>query len=188
MIGYLKGKVLNIGGSWIILDVEGVGYKIHLEQDLRQRLKEGVGLSLWTHLAVRENALDLYGFESRESLVVFETLLSVSGIGPKSALAILDTASPSFLRKAVISGESAALTKIAGIGKKNAEKIILELRGKFELKDQEEAFEGSDTEVYEALVSLGYSAKEVREALSQLPNDGSDMEIRIKQALKILSS
>lgn len=189
MIGKIKGKVLYKENIWLILDTGNVGYKVFVEKDLHTRTRENGELSLWTYLSVRENALDLYGFETTEKLKLFELLISVSGIGPKSALSILDVASPSSLRQAVVSGETSPLTEVAGIGKKNAEKIIIELRGKLKLKEGEILkTENSDTEVYEALTSLGYSAKDARDVITKLPNKDENTQNRIKAALKIIGS
>ncbi len=187
MVGKLTGEVLYKGNSWIILDTGGVGYKVYLEQDLYNESRENENLSVWTHLAVRENALDLYGFETTEKLAIFELLISVSGIGPKSALSILDATSPTLLRQAVASGDTSSLTGVSGVGKKIAEKIIIELRGKLKLKEGEVASnENSDMEVYEALTSLGYSAKEAREAILKAPNKNEETQKRIKDALRVL--
>ncbi|MGM0629163.1 MAG: Holliday junction branch migration protein RuvA [Patescibacteria group bacterium] len=189
MIGQLKGKISHKDNSRVILDTGGVGYKIHLEQELCDSLKEGDDLSVWTHLSVRENALDLYGFETTEKLVFFEHLITISGIGPKSAMSILDIASLELLKRAVRTGETATLTKVAGIGKKNAEKIILELRGKLGTEQEEDGHpEKFDLEVYEALTSLGYSSKEAREAVAKIPEETEGTEKRIKEALKYLGS
>lgn len=189
MIGKIKGKVLYKENVWLILDTGNVGYKVFVEKDLHSQAKESEELSLWTYLSVRENALDLYGFKTTEKLKLFELLISVSGIGPKSALSILDVASPSSLRQAVVSGETSPLTEVAGIGKKNAEKIIIELRGKLKLKEGEVLnTENSDTEVYEALTSLGYSAKDARNVITKIPNKDENTQNRIKAALKIIGS
>ena len=189
MIGKIKGKVSYKEDAWLILDTGSVGYKIFVEKDLHSQTKDDEELSLWTYLAVREKALDLYGFETAEKLKLFELLVSVSGIGPKSALSILDVASPTSLRQAVVSGETSPLTEVAGIGKKNAEKIIIELRGKLKLKEGEVlSTKNSDSEVYEALTSLGYSAKDAREVITKIPNKDEDTQNRIKAALKIIGS
>ncbi len=189
MIGKIKGKVSHKENTWLILDTGSVGYKVFVEKDLHTQAKENEELSLWTYLAVRENSLDLYGFQTTEKLKLFELLISVSGIGPKSALSILDVASPSSLRQAVVSGETSPLTEVAGIGKKNAEKIIIELRGKLKLKEGEILnTANSDSEVYEALTSLGYSAKDARDVISKLPNKNENTQNRIKAALKIIGS
>lgn len=193
MIGNIKGKVIykNTESRLVILSTEsGIGYRVYLEQDLCSRSVLGDDLSVWTHLAVRENALDLYGFETTEKLVFFELLISISGIGPKSAITILDMASPEFLRRAINAGEVSSLTEIAGIGKKVAEKMILELRGKMGVESGEDAQQNSsDMEVYEALTSLGYSAKEARNAIkSTVGNEDMPTEKRIKDILKVLGS
>jgi Holliday junction DNA helicase RuvA len=189
MIGKITGKVSYKENIWLILDTGNVGYKIFVEKDLHAQTKENEEVSLWTYLAVRENSLDLYGFQTTEKLKLFELLISVSGIGPKSALSILDVASPSSLRQAVVSGETSPLTEVAGIGKKNAEKIIIELRGKLKLKEGEVlSTENTDSEVYEALTSLGYSAKDARDVISKLPNKDENTHNRIKAALKIIGS
>ena len=188
MIGQLSGNISQKGNSWIILKAGNVGYKVFLEKETLGLIKEGDEFSVWTHLAVREKSLDLYGFETTEKLSLFELLISVSGIGPKSALSILDSASPAILRRAVANGETESLTGIAGIGKKCAEKIILELRGKLNLNAGEEAGSGVvDVEIYEALIGMGYSAKEARNAVSKLSNKDEEPQKRLKEALKNLS-
>ena len=186
MIGQLKGVITHKSSSWIILDTGSVGYKLYLGEDLHIKAREQEPLTVWTHLAVRENALDLYGFETMEELSFFELLLSVSGIGPKSALGILDVASPSTLRKAISTGETAPLTKVSGIGKKNAEKIVLELRGKLGVSGEGEndGVNERDIEVFEALTALGYSAHDAREAVKKLPADIPDTQGRVKEALR----
>ncbi len=189
MIAKLTGKVSYKSNSWIILDTDGVGYKVYLEQDIYSGIQENEKLSVWTHLIVRENALDLYGFNTTEKLAIFELLISVSGIGPKSALSIMDATNPTLLRQAVASGDTSPLTGVSGIGKKIAEKIIIELRGKLKLKEGETvSTENSDAEVFEALTSLGYSAKEARDVIIKMPDKNEETQKRIKDALKILGS
>ena len=137
MIGKISGKVVHKDLNFIILDASGVGYKIFVPPDTLAKViasKEG-RVSLWTHLAVRENALDLYGFSDKKELDFFEMLIGISGIGPKSALAILGIASVDIIRSAVSSGDTTYLTKVSGIGRKNAEKIVLELKDKLSKDD-----------------------------------------------------
>lgn len=184
MIGYLKGNILSQDLKSIILDVHGVGYKVFTNVSLLpgKHVKE---LELWTFLCVRENALDLYGFISKEELSFFELLITVSGIGPKSAMGILSLASISNLRNAIITGDTSHLTKVSGLGKKNAEKIVVEL------KDKLGAFTGEgliseDVDVIEALRALGYGEREAREVLKKL-GDVKDTGEKIKKALKLLS-
>src|SRR3989338_10665102 len=130
MIGHLKGIVSAVRQGYAIISAGGVGYKVFATRELLLALKQDTEAVIWTHLAVRESILDLYGFSSEEELRLFELLLTVSGIGPKSALAILDIASVETLRSAVSAGNASYLTKVSGIGKKTAEKIVLELRDK----------------------------------------------------------
>ncbi|MBV9349609.1 MAG: Holliday junction branch migration protein RuvA, partial [Patescibacteria group bacterium] len=130
MIGSLSGTVRAVVRDTLILEVGGVGYRIGVPIGTLTTAAEGKDLFLWTHLAVRENSQDLYGFETREELAWFELLLSVSGIGPKSALNIMNAVDIKSLEGAVARSDAGALSKSFGIGKKTAEKIVLELREK----------------------------------------------------------
>ena len=132
MIAQLKGEIAEITGNTLILLVGGVGYRINTTLETIKKIKESGSptISIKTHLAVRETSLDLYGFLKASELEFFEMLISISGIGPKSAIGILNVADVETLKIAVSTGESSYLTKVSGIGKKNAEKIILELRDK----------------------------------------------------------
>jgi Holliday junction DNA helicase RuvA len=185
MIGYLEGTVKKIAGGYVILSCGGVGYKIAATKDSLARLKQGSAASLWTHLAVREDALDLYGFFAEEELNFFGFLLTVPGIGPKSALAILDIASVEALRAAISAGNAGYLTKVSGIGKKTAEKIVLELRDKVGSAPAADASALSgDEEAMEAMRALGYSAQEARDALRKVPADVKESGERLRAALK----
>ncbi len=187
MIGHLKGSVIANRPSFVILSCGGVGYKVAATRATLIALQEGVEASLWTHLAVREDLLDLYGFETEEELHVFGLLLSVSGIGPKSALAIVDIASVETLRSAISTGRSEYLTKVSGIGKKTAEKIVLELRDKIGIgADLDNASLRGDEEALEAMRALGYSAAEARDALRKVPASVEKSSERLRQALKIM--
>lgn len=189
MIGHLSGKVLAVKSRFLVLDVNGVGYKIFTTLDTLLLLKKGADspLSLWTHTAVREDALDLYGFREEAELELFELLISVSGIGPRSALAILQVATLDILSKAIGSGDTSYLVKVSGIGKKTAEKIVLELRDKIGvLEENASAALGDEATALEALRSLGYSTTEAREALKTIPRTVNGTNDRIKEALKYL--
>ncbi len=186
MIGHLKGTIIHQDLKSIILDVAGVGYKIYtntaaLENDPRKNHE------FWTYLAVRETALDLYGFPNQEELSFFELLITVSGIGPKSAMGILSIASVKNLRNAIASGDTSHLTKVSGIGKKNAEKIVIELKDKLEdfALDSHSSMSG-EVDALEALKSLGYGEREAREALKKV-TEISDTGEKVKKALKLLS-
>lgn len=197
MISHLRGKIVDKSARFCVLDVNGLGYKIYASDEALRGLKTGDTASFWTHLAVRENALDLYGFADKDSLGLFELLITISGIGPKTALGVINVASPQTLKRAVSSGDLAYLTKVSGIGRKLAEKIILELREKFSVYggNEHEDLKG-ETDALEALKSLGYSERESRDALKKISGSGSvgddensknvSTSDKIKSALKIL--
>jgi len=190
MIAQLKGVVAEIIGNSVILFVSGVGYKIYTTAEVIKKIRKlkDKEIILKTHLAVRETSLDIYGFLDSEELRFFEMLISISGIGPKSAIAILNVTDTETLKKAISSGESSYLIKVSGIGKKNAEKIIIELRDKLgtieNLKDTEALTGEIDT--LEALQTLGYSQKEAREAMKKIEKNISGSKNLLKEALKIL--
>lgn len=184
MIGLLKGTIELNTEKYIILDVNGVGYKVYISGSTFKNLpKKGEKVKLYTHLHVREDALELYGFLSLKELEFFELLISISGIGPKGALNILNVASVETLKKAIVNEESSILTKVSGIGKKTAEKIILELKNKI---SDELGEVGVDDEAIDALMSLGYKLKDAREVLKKVPKEIEGVENRIREALKLL--
>ncbi len=186
MISKLKGIIEYKDAKYIILQVGGVGYKIFLASDQLEKVRESSNLSLWTYLAVREDALTLYGFEEKEGLDFFEMLISISGIGPKTALGILNAATIPTLKKALSSEDISHLVKVSGIGKKIAEKIVLELKGKFNRESSSEISLKDEIDTLEALKSLGYSQNQAREALKQVDKSIAGASERVKQALKIL--
>ena len=182
MIGSLKGVVSFVGAGYALIDVGGVGYKVRVPGASLSVFQSGAGVSVFTYLAVRENALDLYGFRSRAELEFFEMLLSVSGIGPKSALAILSLAPADTLKRAIAGGDATYLTKISGIGKKTAEKIVVELKDKLGgAQGAAGILVGADTEALEALEALGYSLRDAREAVGKAK--GETAQEKIKSAL-----
>lgn len=190
MIAHLSGTLLFANERFVVIDVDGVGYKVSVTAGTLRVLRDAPEgrATLWIHTIVREDALDLYGFLVREELEFFEMLINVSGIGPKSALGILSIAGVPHLREAITHGNAAALTKVSGIGAKNAQKIILELRDKLSgvaegtgggtLHEEHDAIEG--------LITLGYTERDAREALKGLSPDIKGTSARIKQALKQL--
>jgi Holliday junction DNA helicase RuvA len=192
MISRLTGSIVHVDPRYVVLDVQGVGYKIATTADILMKLGPEKGLvTLWTYLAVRENALDLYGFLSLSELNFFELLITISGIGPKTALGILNSASVEALETAVQTGDTSHLIKVSGIGKKVAEKIVLELKDKVEkithTPEAKTALRG-DADALEALKSLGYSQVEARDALKELPKTITKTNEKIKEALKILGT
>lgn len=187
MIGFIEGKIELTTDKFVIVNVNGVGYKVFISLNTFKNLpKKGEKVKLYTYLYVRENVMDLYGFLNQEELEFFELLVSVSGIGPKGALAILTVASVKTLKRAIISGESEILTKVSGIGKKMAGKIVLELKNKIEDVSIEGEKISYDGEAIDALVALGYKLSEARDALRKIPEDIKEVGEKVKQALKIL--
>lgn len=187
MIGSLQGIIRGVFRDTFVLEVNGVGYKVFVPVSTLTRYAEHDNLFLWTHLAVRETAQDLYGFESKDELRWFELLLSVSGIGPKSALNILNTVDVSGLEKTILANDATGLSKAYGIGKKTAEKIVLELKGKVGVSEERKSNE-SDGDVIDALIGLGYSIREARDAVRLVPKDIDTAEGKIREAIRIASN
>lgn len=190
MIAYLEGKIIYIGEKFIILNTGNVGYKVNVTEDTILSCKNKEGASFFIYTAVRENAIDLYGFNTTEELAFFELLLDVSGIGPRSALAIIALAPISTIKRAIATGDVAYLNKVSGIGRKTAEKIIIELKDKLQNYKEEDTSSTlrEESDILEALKSLGYSQNEARDALKQVPIETEGTNARIKEALRILSS
>lgn len=185
MIGSIRGKIALKTDKFLIIDTGGVGYKVSASPSLLSKsTKVGDEISLWVHTHVKEDAIDLYGFEERKELEFFEMLISVSGIGPRSGLTILSVASIETLSKAISTSDTAYLTKISGIGRKTAEKIVIELRDKMGVAQTGSSLQG-ELDALEALKSLGYSQNEAREALKKVSPD-SNINTKIKEALKFL--
>lgn len=188
MIGSIKGKIILKKEKYIIVETGGVGYKINVSPDTLSKILKDKEVFLFIHTHVREDALDLYGFLERQELEFFEMLINVSGIGPKGALAILGITSIETLKKAIGTGDTSYLTKVSGIGKKTAEKIVIELRDKVAngMSEKEGGSLQGELDALEALKSLGYSQNEAREALKKVMPE-SNTSVKIKEALKILS-
>lgn len=190
MIAKLEGIIVHTSEKFLIIDVSGVGYKVFSTGEIIASCILGEHTSLWIHTAVRENSIDLYGFRNTNELEFFELLLEVSGIGPRSALGIVAIASIDTLRRAITTGDVSYLNKVSGIGKKTAEKIVLELRDKFDDYKDDQMSDGmikEEADMLEALKSLGYSQNEARDALKQIPTETQGTNARIKEALRILS-
>ncbi|MEI6280653.1 MAG: Holliday junction branch migration protein RuvA [bacterium] len=187
MIGSIKGKIILKTEKFILVETNGVGYKVNASLDvLSKKYKLGDEIFLFIHTHVREDALDLYGFLDQEELKFFEMLINVSGIGPRSALAILGIASIETLRKAIGTGDTSYLTKISGIGRKTAEKIVIELRDKMGTILTDGSLQ-LELDALEALKSLGYSQSEARDALKKVSPD-TNTNTKIREALKILAT
>ncbi|MDD2680663.1 MAG: Holliday junction branch migration protein RuvA [Patescibacteria group bacterium] len=193
MLAYLSGKVIAKNNNYLILKVNNVGYQIFVGESLLSSMNKGEERELYLSHQVREDASDLYGFKNLEDLALFELLLSVSGVGPKSALGVLSIASADDIREAVIRNDASLLMKVSGIGKKTAERVVLELKNKItkiiggsSLNGESSLSAGFGDEL-DALMSLGYSLPDARLALEGLGVDLKDSGERVKAALKKLS-
>lgn len=186
MIALLQGKIELKTDKFVILNVGGVGYKIFCSGATLKKLTDKDETKLFIHLYPRENLLDLYGFLSFEELEFFEMLISISGIGPKAGLAVLSIASLKDLKASIASGQVSLLTKVSGIGKKTAERVILELSSKILVPGGEVSQLMADDETIDALVSLGYTNRQASQALKQVSGKIKGTTDRIKEALKIL--
>lgn len=188
MIAYISGKVLEATEKSLIVVTGGLGYKLYTTSTNINAVKTGENVEFFTYLAVRENALDLYGFADKQELSFFELLITIPGIGPKSAIGILNVTTIESLRSAIVSGDTGYLTKVSGIGRKTAEKIVLELREKVDgigTSDGTSIKEESDALL--ALMSLGYNERDSRDALKEISKTGSSTSDIVKEALKKLS-
>lgn len=187
MITHLTGKVIDKEERSLVLDISGIGYKVFTTIGVMEKVHVGHELSLWTHLAVREDSQTLYGFISKEDLNFFELLISsISGVGPKTALGILNVTTVQNIRKAVSTGDTSHLTKVSGIGKKMADKIVLELKGKFEAESETGISLRDEVDALEALKALGFKHNDAREALKAVDPSITDTGQRVKKALKML--
>ena len=197
MFYYVKGPVVHMAPYLAVVDCGGVGYACRTTNNTLARLRKGETATLYTHLNVREDAMELYGFASENELSCFQLLISVSGVGPKAALSILSSTSPEGLATSIITGDEKALTVAPGIGKKIAQRIILELKDKL-AKGQlstpgGESYGGTGvtvipqnkaSEAAAALAVLGYSQVEAAAALKDIDMETLALEEIIKQALK----
>lgn len=201
MIGFIKGTIEDIREDCLVVDNQGMGWIVYVPGSLLSgRVRIGDSVKLYTHLQVREDAMTLYGFFSRDDLEVFRQLLNVSGIGPKGALGILSALSPDDLRFAVLADDAAAISRAPGIGKKTAQKLILEMKDRFRLDDAFEkklahaapaaaqasdSLAGAQADAVEALTALGYSGTEALQAVRKVElEEGMDSEAILKAALR----
>jgi holliday junction DNA helicase RuvA len=187
MIGKIKGKLEFVRNGYAVVDVGGVGYKIYSTIYALGKIGGKKEVEFFIHTHVREDAILLYGFLTQEELEMFELLISISGVGPKAGMGILTVAPPKTIKTAILNEDPSILTKVSGVGKKTADRVILELKNKISdisAGDRESAVSGSDA--IEALISMGYTATEAREALKAVPKDVKDIGEMVKKALKNL--
>lgn len=197
MIGFVQGKVDAISEDNVVIDTGGIGYNVRISAKTAQELP-GIGqeVRLYTYTSVREDGISLFGFLSRDSLDIFKKIITVNGIGPKGGLAVLSVMSADELKFAIISGNAQAITKAPGIGKKTAERVILDLKDKISVEDTQirkeiSSYDGlpqtgkAQSEAVEALTALGYSATEALHAVRQIEHaEEMDVEAILKLALK----
>lgn len=193
MYEYLSGRVDYMGEDYAVIDISGLGYRVFTSQNTMKSLKIGETSKIFTHLIVKEDDLVLYGFSTRDELSMFKLLISVSGVGPKAGASLLNQYKASDIAAAIIGRDISKLTKAQGIGKKIAERIILELKDKIDTESAIggiETFEGGDeiSQVIEALVSLGYNYSVASTAVMKLKDTKKPIDILIKDALKQLAS
>jgi len=205
MISYIKGKIAAIEDDMLILEAGSIGYNIRLSlSTIAQLPPAGADVKIFTYLNVREDAMNLFGFISRDDLNVFKLLIGINGIGPKVALGIQSALSSDELKFAVLSDDVKTISKAPGIGPKTAQRVVMELKDKMKLEDAFENLQGSSdagmaaagtagagdakNEAVQALVALGYSGAEALKALKQAEiNESMDAEMILKAALKKLS-
>ncbi len=197
MIGFVQGKVDAISEDNVVIDTGGIGYNVRISAKTAQELP-GIGqeIRLYTYTSVREDGISLFGFLSRDSLDIFKKIITVNGIGPKGGLAVLSVMSADELKFAIISGNAQAITKAPGIGKKTAERVILDLKDKISVEDTQirkeiSSYDGlpqtgkAQSEAVEALTALGYSATDALHAVRQIEHaEEMDVEAILKLALK----
>jgi len=191
MIYSVSGKLALKEASFAVVEAGGLGLKLFASKQTLEALPAiGTGITFYCHLHVREDALDLFGFTSPDELDFFEMLISVSGVGPKSALAILDTAPLDELSAAIKEGRPDLLTRAAGIGRKTAERVIVELRSKVQSSKSGAVVEKmqTDSDLVEALTSLGYRREEARAALGKVDEKVVGTEARLRAALGVLAN
>jgi Holliday junction DNA helicase RuvA len=182
MIAAIRGEIIARGADHVVVEVGGVGYKVFVP---RHPSRDEV--LLHTHQVVREDGQFLYGFESRDELALFELLITVSGVGPKAAMAVLSTARPADVAAAIAAGDAAALSRAPGVGKKTAERLIVDLRGKIGRVSPAgpAAVALPEDDAHAALVALGYTASEAATALHAAPGKGrASTEERVAAALR----
>jgi holliday junction DNA helicase RuvA len=188
MIATLRGEVTQVEENAIIIEAGGVGLRVFVPKPMRERTKAGEAIFLFTHVVIREDDWKLYGFESQADRELFTTLLGVDGVGPRTALAVLSTLNLETVQRAVFGDEPDLLSRVPGIGKKTAQKMVLYLHDRLKpLSGLEKiaAMSNTDSEVLAALTALGYSVVEAQTAIQSIPKDSpDDVEQRLRLALQ----
>lgn len=186
MIMRLQGTVIDRSLDWVLLNVAGVGYRIDVSSAHVAELREGDEAVLWTHEVIRDDKHALFGFRSRDALELFWKLITVNGVGPKAGVKILGMYDVHTIRRQVMAGDAGFLTKVPGVGKKTAQKIVLELRGSIDLEKEvrKDEIAENNLELVDALVSLGFASQEARTIAAEIPDNIESIEDKIKAALQ----
>lgn len=195
MIGYVRGTVSHMAADHCFIDVQGIGYRVFMTAATRQKLAVGKAATLYTHMHVREDAILLYGFYTQDEYDLFLTLTSINGIGPKVAIGILSAIDPNQFRIAISTKNIGILTKLPGVGKKTAERMILELKDKIGVLADEDTIEADGAaasgdiadEAMQALLALGYNQNEILPIVKKVGKSAQSVEALIKLALRELS-
>jgi len=192
MIATLKGEVVQVEETSLVVEIGGVGFRVLVPKPLRERVQVGEAVLLFTQLVVREDSLTLYGFENQAERGLFTLLLKVDGVGPRLAMSVLSTLSIDTVQKAVLTEQIDLLSQVPGVGRKTAQKIILYLHDRLKPADALAAMVSMsdvDSEVLAALTSLGYSIVEAQSAIQAIPKDAPDeVEERLRLALQQFTS
>ncbi|UOF01642.1 Holliday junction branch migration protein RuvA [Bdellovibrio reynosensis] len=189
MIGYLRGKIIEVSSDSALLDVQGVGYEVHASSNTLVDLQSLLGkdIIVWVHTHVREDALTLFGFHSKDEKNLFLSLLKVNGVGPKMALSILSGGRPNQIQEMIEAGNAKALSGLPKVGKKTAEQIILTLKGKLvSIEETVKSKSEAHTQITSALLNLGYKSQNVDQFVASLPTDMS-LEEGVRKGLQTLS-
>ncbi|MBU6447968.1 Holliday junction branch migration protein RuvA [Patescibacteria group bacterium] len=183
MIGYIKGKIIGQNDDYALVENSGIGYMVFSNPKV---LEKAIGseVELHTYMQVREDAINLYGFETAAELLFFQQLITVSGVGPKSALAVLSAGDMDLVKNAIINQDAAVFTKVGGVGKKTAERIIVELKEKLGA-GAISGVGGKSDDLLSALEALGYSNREIKEVLPKIDHSLASEE-KLRQAIKML--
>ena len=191
MIASLRGEIIQVEDTSVVIEINGIGLRVFVPAPLRERLSAGEVAFVFTHLVVREDAWSLYGFELQADRDLFNLLLGVDGVGPKVAMSVLSTLNLETIQRAVFNDQAELLSRVPGVGKKTAQKIILHLHDRLKPVSGLEriaAMSDSDSEVLAALTALGYSVVEAQAAIQSLPKDApAEVEERLRIALQHFS-
>jgi len=184
MIAYLSGKLLEKEDLAVIVDVSGVGYRVAVLSSLKDKLVKGDEVVLQIHHQVSSDNEALYGFGSKQDLKYFQLLLTVPSVGPRTAMGILEAATPQILAQAVSANDTKVLTNVSGVGKKTAERILIELKGKVEMADASTPVGDMQHQAMEALVSIGFSKQQARDAVQNLSAEVGTVEEAVRAVLQ----